>query len=247
MAQTWCPQEYARHAAFVPALGASILSALAPRPGERILDLGCGDGTLTLDIAASGAAVIGVDASPAMIAAARARGIDAHVADATALAFASEFDAVFSNAVLHWVRDPDAALAGIARALKPGGRFVAEFGGHGCVAAIHTAIRAVLWHRGITARSPWYFPAPDEYRARVEAAGLRVDAIRLFARPTPLPTGIEGWLDTFANPMLGELPDDDRRQAVREIVALLEPVLCDSHGQWMADYVRLQVVANSAI
>jgi trans-aconitate methyltransferase len=241
--QTWSPQEYARNAAFVPALGASILAQLAPQPGERILDLGCGDGVLTQEIAAAGATVVAVDASPAMVAAARTRGLDARVADATALPFVDEFDAVFSNAVLHWVKAADAALAGIARALKPGGRFVAEFGGFMCVASIHTAVRAVLMRRGIAVDSPWFFPTAEQYREQVEAAGLRVDAIRTFARPTPLPTGIEGWLDTFAGPMLGELGANDRPEAVAEIARLLEPALRDWRGTWTADYVRLQVVA----
>ena len=139
---TWSSDRYIEHAAYVPNLGAAVLELLDARPGERVLDVGCGEGTLTQQIAARGAAVIGVDSSQDMIDAARARGLDARLVDAEALPFDNEFDAVFSNAVLHWVRDHDALLTGVARALRPGGRFVAEFGGHGNIAAIEVAIGA---------------------------------------------------------------------------------------------------------
>ena len=143
--QEWQADRYAHHAHFVPTLGQPVLELLKPRPGERILDLGCGDGVLTEKIAAAGAAVTGVDASPDMIAAAQRRGLAARVMNGARLEFAGEFDAVFSNAALHWMKDdPDAVIAGVARALKPGGRFVAEMGGHGCVAAIVVAMVATL-------------------------------------------------------------------------------------------------------
>lgn len=244
MAQIWSPDGYARHAAFVPALGASMLERLAPAAGERILDLGCGDGALTVALVASGAQVVGVDASPEMIAAARNRSLDARLMNAAALTFDQEFDAVFSNAVLHWVRDAEAVLAGVARALKPGGRFVAEFGGHGNVAAIAVAVRAVLDRRGVSYEWPWYYPTPAEYRARLEAHQFRVEDIALIPRPTPLPTGMDGWLETFAASLLTALPPGDRERARAEIVELLKPCLCDSAGNWTADYVRLQVVAH---
>ena len=156
MSQTWSPKDYEHHAAFVPELGLPMLAWLAPAKGERVLDLGCGDGTLTAQIVGTGARVVGVDSSPAMVDAARARGIDAHVIDAACLPFESEFDAVFSNAALHWVHQADAALTGIARALRPGGRFVAEFGGHLNVASITVAIRAVFAARHLRPVWPWY-------------------------------------------------------------------------------------------
>jgi SAM-dependent methyltransferase len=244
MAQIWSPEGYARHAGFVPALGASILERLSPAAGERILDLGCGDGALTVTIAAAGAMVVGVDSSPEMIAAARARGLDARQMDAAALSFDREFDAVFSNAVLHWIHDVDGVLAGVSRALRPGGRFVAEFGGHGNVAAIAVAARAVLERRDAAYHWPWYYPTPAEYRGRLEAHGFVVDDIALIPRPTPLPTGMAGWLETFAVSLLSVLPPEDRPRATAEIVELLRPSLCDSAGNWTADYVRLQVVAH---
>src|SRR5208337_4503768 len=138
--QSWSAAGYDENARFVSDLGGEILAWLDPKPGERILDLGCGDGALTEKIAAAGSSVTGVDTSPEFLAAARRRGLDAREMDGQALSFASEFDAVFSNAALHWMTAPEAVLAGIARALKLGGRFVAEFGGHGNVAAIVTAM-----------------------------------------------------------------------------------------------------------
>ena len=243
MTQSWSPADYKQHAAFVPALGAPMLGVLAPQAGERILDLGCGDGVLTAQIVESGAKVVGVDASPDMITAARARGIDAHVADASALPFDAEFDAVFSNAVLHWVPDADAVLRGVSRALRPGGRFVAEFGGHLNVAAISAGIRAVFKARGLALAWPWYYPTPDEYSQKLVAAGLAVRSIALVPRPTPLPTGLDGWLRTFGGAVLSGLPEADRDAIRSEIVELLRPVLCDKSGNWTADYVRLRVVA----
>ena len=241
---TWSPTDYARHAAFVPALGAPMIDRLAIRPGDRILDLGCGDGTLTKQLIERGATVVGVDASPEMVAAARAAGIDAHVADATALTFTREFDAVFSNAVLHWVKDAGAAIDGIARALVPGGRFVAEFGGHTNVAGISTAIRAVLDRRGVPYVWPWHYPTADEYANLLRARGFDVTRAALVPRPTPLPTGLAGWLDTFAGGVMSGASPDIRTDLRDEIVALAAPSLRDAAGHWTADYVRLQVEAR---
>ena len=244
MIQQWSPADYRHNAAFVPALGASILARLAPQASERILDLGCGDGVLTEQIAAAGAIVVGVDASPEMVSAAQARGLDARLVDARALTFDAEFDGVFSNAVLHWIPDADPVIAGVTRALKPGGRFVAECGGHTNVAAIAVAIRAVFGRHGIAFESPWYYPTPEEYRRRLEAHGLMVREVRLFPRPTPLPTGMTGWLRTFRVSQFQGVPPELAGQVETEIVDLLRPSLCDSEGRWTADYVRLQVVAE---
>lgn len=244
MSQQWSPTDYQRHAAFVPALGASILERLAPRPGERILDLGCGDGVLTAKLVEAGATVVGVDASPQMIAAAVERGLDAQVMDGRALTFEAEFDAVFSNAALHWIPEADAVVRGVARALKPGGRFVAEFGGHTNVAAIATAIRAVLTRRGIPFTWPWFYPTPDEYRAVLDAAGLRVEEVRLVPRPTPLPSGMAAWLGTFGGALMQRVPPGALEEVTAEIVDLLAPALRDTAGNWTADYVRLQAVAH---
>lgn len=240
--QTWQARRYAATAAFVPAGGAAVLALLAPQQGERILDLGCGDGALTKEIAAAGASVVAVDAAPDMVAAARAGGLDARVMPGQSLAFEREFDAVFSNAALHWMRPPETVLQGVRRALKPGGRFVAEMGGHNNIAAIMVAVAAVLGRRGLNAPalSPWYFPSALAYRAKLEAAGFAVTEISLFGRPTVLDSGIDAWLDNFAEDFFAPLPAAERAAARTEIVDLLRPVLVDETGTWIADYVRLR-------
>jgi trans-aconitate methyltransferase len=250
MIQVWNPKDYAEVGAFVPTLGAGVFEWLAPQPGERILDVGCGDGQLTSKIAASGAEVIGVDASAAMVDGARLRGVRAQVCNAEALAFVSEFDAVFSNAALHWVRDQNAMLAGVRRALKPGGRFVAEMGGHGNIAAIQVALAAVLARHRLApefnAEQMNYFPTPAAYRARLERHGFAVEEIQLIPRPTPLgESGMAGWLHTFRRGVLDALPELLRPTVAAETVALLEPVLRDEQGNWTADYVRLRFVARA--
>jgi trans-aconitate methyltransferase len=246
MTQTWNPTTYETIGSFVPTLGAGVLEWLAPQPGERILDLGCGDGQLTAKIAASGANVIGVDASSAMIEGAKSRGIEASVCNAEALPFDREFDAVFSNAALHWVRNQDAMLAGVKRALKPGGRFVAEMGGHGNVAAILVALMAVLErHGGGLEDGVNYYPAPDIYADRLGSHGFVVEKIQLIPRPTPLPAGMSAWLTTFRRGVLEAVPESLRATVVEETVALLEPALCDERGNWTGDYVRLRFIARA--
>jgi trans-aconitate methyltransferase len=244
--QHWSAARYAATAHFVPAFGAPVVELLAPLPGERILDLGCGDGVLTAKIAAAGAAVVAVDAAPDMVAAARAKGLDARVVPGQLLAFEREFDAVFSNAALHWMQPPETVIAGVARALKPGGRFVAEMGGHNNTAAIQTAFRAVLGKRGIEALSlsPWYFPSAAAYGAKLEAAGFRIDEIAIIPRPTPLEAGFAAWLDTFTDDFFAPLPAADRAVARQEVIDLLEPILKDETGLWIADYVRLRFRAT---
>ena len=227
----------------MPGLGAAVLELLAPRAGERILDVGCGEGTLTEQIVARGATVVGIDSSQDMIEAARARGLDARLVNAEALPFEHEFDAVFSNAALHWVSDHDALLDGVARALKRGGRFVAEFGGHGNVTAIEAAIKTVLARRQVPPRARRYYPSDDEYRARLVAHGFTVKDISLIPRPTPLPTGIRGWLGIFERSTLDRL-GAGAESALDEIEELLRPTLCDREGRWTADYVRLRFCAT---
>jgi len=246
--QHWSAERYAATAHFVPAFGVPVVELLAPRPGERILDLGCGDGVLTAKVGAAGASVVAVDAAPDMVAAAKAKGLDARVVPGQSLAFEREFDAVFSNAALHWMRPQEAVLTGVARALKPGGRFVAEMGGHNNTAAILTAFRAVLGRRGIDSLGlmPWYFPSAAAYRAKLEAAGFRVEEIAIIPRPTPLSAGLAAWLDTFAEDFLNPLPRADRATAKQEICDLLQPILMDETGLWIADYVRLRFRATLA-
>ena len=219
------------------------MELLAPVAGERILDLGCGDGALTEKLVACGCAVVGVDASPAQVEAARRRGLDARVLDGQHLAFDREFDAVFSNAALHWMTEPDRVIAGVWRALRSGGRFVGEFGGRGCVARIVAALRGALARQGVDERriQPWYFPGDDEYRARLAARGFVVRSIALIPRPTPLPGDVGEWLETFAQPFLAAAPD--RTALLDAVRAELRPHLCGADGRWTADYVRLRFAA----
>jgi trans-aconitate methyltransferase len=245
-AQQWSAEGYAKNARFVADLGAPVLDWLDPQPGERVLDVGCGDGALTASIVARGADVVGVDSSAALIESARARGLDARVIDAYAMPFHAEFDAAFSNAALHWMLEPDRVLQGVRRALKPRGRFAGEMGGHGNVAAICTAILAVLRQHGIDGESrwPWYFPTPAEYAEKLETHGFVVTRLEVIPRPTPLPTGMRGWLDTFANPFLVGVPADRRNDMLEEITSLLAPSLRGRSGAWTADYVRLRFAAQ---
>jgi trans-aconitate methyltransferase len=246
MQQPWNAQGYAREGRFVADLARDLVADLAPRAGERILDVGCGDGELTAAIAASGARVVGVDSSAAMVEAARARGLEAHAVAAEELAYESEFDAVFSNAALHWVRDQDRALAALARALRPGGRLVAEMGGHGNIASISVALSAVMERHGLDDRERGtnYFPTPAAYGRRLEQAGFAVESIRLIPRPTPLPGGMRAWLELFRRGVLDAVPPAQREAVLEDTVRLLAPVLRDEQGNWVADYVRLRFRAR---
>lgn len=248
MTQTWNPRSYGENAAFVHGLAGSVLEWLSAKPGEIILDLGCGDGQLTRRIVDAGATVVGADSSPEMVTAARALEVQAEVASAEALPHADRsFDAVFSNAALHWVRDQDAMMAEVRRVLKPGGRFVAEMGGHGNVAAIRVGLMAVLARHGFADREDGvnYYPTPEGYTRRLARHGFTMEQIALIPRPTPLPeSGMRGWLNTFRRGVLDGLPEALRETVVEETVALLEPALCDEDGNWTADYMRLRFIAK---
>ena len=246
--QSWDPERYARNARFVSDLGAPVVEMLAPRPGEHILDLGCGDGALTETLASMGCRVVAVDGSEAQVAAALERGLDARVADGHHLDFDAEFDAVFSNAALHWMTRPDDVLRGVRRALRPGGRFVGEFGGHGCVARIVSALADGLERRGVDPRAvhPWYFPTAEEYAARLEAQGFSVRSAALIPRPTPLPGDLSDWLEIFAGSFTAALPPTEGPRFLGEVREAVRPHLCDTQGRWKADYVRLRFAAVRA-
>jgi len=242
--QRWDPQQYAEHARFVSELGSAVLELLDPRPGECIIDLGCGDGALTAKLLECGCKVLATDASPDMVSATKNRGLNAIVLDGQALDFDKEFDAVFSNAALHWMKDQQKVCAGVWRALKPGGRFVAEFGAKGNVAVIVDALESALATRGVEITTPWYFPDPEEYRELLSAAGFTVTTMECFQRPTLLPGDIGGWLQTFAQVYLAALAQEDRSEFIEEIVEMVRPYLCDEKGCWHADYVRLRFSAT---
>lgn len=240
--QDWQADRYARNARFVADLAEDLIDLLAPVPGERILDIGCGDGALTAKIVAAGAEVVAVDAGPDMVAAARAAGLDARVMDGQALTFDHEFDAVFTNAAMHWMPNQDAVIAGVARALMPGGRFVGEFGGGSNVASILEGYAHVLGKRGLDSGSanPWCFPSLEEHRGRLIDHGFTVDHIDLFQRPTEIPGALGDWLETLGGTFLGLVDEAERATVKTEMEDYLCPRLVDANGKWILDYERLR-------
>lgn len=223
-----------------------VIDWLAPLPGERILDLGCGDGALTEKLIPLDCEVVAVDQSAAMVEAAQRRGIDAQVADARRLTFEPRFDAVFSNAVLHWVREADAVVEGVARALRPGGRFVGEFGGQGNVRLICAALRKAMARRGLELDETcgWYFPNPAEYSAVLTRHGLEVIRAELIPRPTPTPGDAKQWLANFGDHLLSLAPAAERETILDEVNTALEPQLRGEDGVWRIDYVRIRFAAH---
>jgi trans-aconitate methyltransferase len=246
--QAWNAAEYANHASFVPALGAPALALLDPMPGEYILDLGCGDGALTGEIAARGCRVLGIDSSAEMIAAATERGVPACVLNALDLDFVAEFDAVFSNAALHWMPEPARVAHHVHRALKPGGRFVGECGGEGNVASLRDAmVRSFANHPEFGQfESPWYLPTDREYRNILEDAGFRVSSIQLIPRPTALKSGIIPWLQIFTAGITEHLAPAQKDMFHAEVAELARPHIYREDTGWVADYVRLRFVAVKA-
>ncbi|MBI2823535.1 MAG: methyltransferase domain-containing protein [Planctomycetia bacterium] len=245
-AQTWDPALYDARHSFVYKAAADMLGLLAPQRGERILDLGCGTGHLTAQIAAAGAEVIGLDLSEEMVREARRNfpQLAFQTADATDFSVSVPQDAVFSNAVLHWVHPPAAAARAIARALRPGGRFVAEFGGRGCIAKIIAAVNAALGASDAE-RRPWFFPSVGEYTALLEQQGFEIRFATLFDRPTPLEDGERGlrnWLAMFAGPYFAPLDEHRRESALTDVENRLRGELWQD-GRWIADYRRIRVVA----
>jgi trans-aconitate methyltransferase len=246
MSQAWDPVLYARAARLLSDFGEALIALVAPKPGERILDLGCGDGVLTEKLVATGARVVGIDASPAMVEAAQRRGIDARLTRGEDLAFEAEFDAVFSNAALHWMKPPATVIQRVRRALRPGGRLVLEMGGAGNNASLLDGLYSLLRERGLDgpALSPWYFPSADEYSGLLRDSGFVVDLAELFPRPTPLPGDITDWFDSFCGAFLAAIPETDRQEFKVELARRLAPRLQDDEGRWTMDYMRLRVCAH---
>ena len=250
----WDAKFYDRQHSFVWQFGADLVEQLSPQTGERILDLGCGTGHLTGEIANLGAIAIGMDSSPTMIARARQSypQLQFEIADARNLSFVGEFDAVFSNAVLHWISEPEAVVAGVWQSLKPGGRFVAEFGGRGNVAAIIAASYRAIQAAGYpisSADNPWYFPSISEYTTLLEARGFEVTFALLFDRPTPLEDGERGmqnWLEMFASSLLEGISAEAKQEIFAAIERELRPQLYRD-GTWYADYRRIRIISRKPL
>jgi SAM-dependent methyltransferase len=249
-ATKWDAGLYDDKHSFVWKMAEDLLVLLAAQPGEKILDIGCGTGHMAAKIAESGALVTGVDRSPEMIRQARASysGIRFEVGDATQIPLEEHFDAVFSNATLHWIKEPERVVTEVSRLLRPGGRFVAEFGGHGNVAELMAAME-----RGWTnvdlpqpLPNPWYFPSLGEYAGLLEKHGLEVTYGLLFERPTPLEegeSGLRNWLTMFGGAIYEKLTERQRDEVIEETVREARPKLF-REGQWVIDYRRLRVVAK---
>jgi trans-aconitate 2-methyltransferase len=244
----WDPELYEARHSFVWQFGQDLIELLAPKPGERILDLGCGPGQLTAKIAEAGAAVVGLDASPAMIGQARQNfpQLSFVLGDAARMSFREEFDAVFSNAALHWMLDREGVARAIAAALKRGGRFVAELGGRGNIQQLEAEIEKVA-HRYLGDATPerrTYYPALGEYASLLEANRLEVRTALLFDRPTPLEgeSGMENWIRQFKAYYFESLSPAQAAKAIGEVAELLRPTAFRD-GIWVADYRRLRITA----
>jgi trans-aconitate methyltransferase len=244
----WNPSLYDQKHAYVSEYGKALISVLAPRAGELILDVGCGTGHLAKAIAEAGARVIGIDSSTSMIETARKTypGIEFLVADARDFSFPAPFDAVFSNATLHWITEQEQVVNCIAVSLKTGGRFVAEFAGKGNVGAIVTAIQqSVEEILHVLVDAEWYYPSIGEYATLLENHGLAVRSALLFDRPTQLEDGemgLRNWVTMFAEHMFRTVPGDVRQQVLDRVEEKLRPVIF-KEGHWFADYRRLRIVA----
>jgi trans-aconitate methyltransferase len=251
----WDPALYDSKHSFVWKYGEELIELLAPKPGERVLDLGCGTGHLTSRLAVAGASVTGLDHSAAMIQQARLNYPDLEfvAGDAADFAFPEPFDGVFSNAALHWVKRAEDVVICVARSLKPGGRFVAEFGGKGNIRAIHAALlRALgelegeLGSANNSGWNPWYYPSIGQYAGLLERHGLAVRHAILFDRPTPLEEGERGlriWLEMFAGDLLDTLPPEARERTIQSVERQLRPARFRD-GAWIADYARIRVLAR---
>jgi trans-aconitate methyltransferase len=242
---SWDPQAYAKNARFVADLGQPLLELLAPQPGELIMDLGCGDGALTEKIAVRGASVFGTDASIEQARAAKDRGLLVAVVDGHHLCFKRQFDAVFSNAALHWMKQPESVVQGVWQCLKAGGRFVGEFGAKGNVQTIRSALHGALRRRGVDPITidPWYYPSPEDFSKLLVNSEFIVRYIEIIPRPTRLPGELLDWLEIFAQPFTSAVEEGDRPSYLDEVCGRSEAALRDVDGRWTVDYVRLRFAA----
>ncbi|PLS03766.1 class I SAM-dependent methyltransferase [Neobacillus cucumis] len=245
---SWNANLYDGKHSFVSMYGESLFELLAPQKGEKILDLGCGTGDLAKQLSEYGAEMTGVDKSEKMIEQARNKYPDIKfiVQDATELEFHHEFDAVFSNAALHWIKQPREALTCIYNCLKQGGRFVAEFGGKGNIRSISDEIINQIEAENLPfniKKFPWFFPSIAEYTSLMEQAGFRVTFAQHVDRPTPLEgkSGVTNWIHMFGGSMLDGFSDDQKHRIIAKVEDNLRKVIFKD-GNWVADYKRIRVI-----
>ena len=244
----WNADKYKKHADFVSNLAFPVVELLNPQENERILDLGCGDGTLAVEIEKFNAKVIAVDLSGDMVQKTKEKGIEAYVMSATGLTFENEFDAVFSNAVLHWVKEDEESIKKIFKSLKPKGRFIAEFGGYGNIKFLTDAMEEVFerYPEFGDYDNPWNFPKESDYRQLLENNGFTVEYIELIPRPTKV-DDISNWLDIFANGIVSHLTQKQQVQFKKEAREVLKPKIYSQKDGWVADYVRLRLKAYKTV
>jgi SAM-dependent methyltransferase len=242
MIQKWDPKSYAKDAAFVSMYGEELITLLAPIPGDKVMDLGCGDGFLAGKVAAMGCDVTGVDASEAQVGATEKRGIRAVVGDGESLGFLDEFDSVLSNAALHWMLRPEKVIANVWRNLKPGGIFVGEMGAKGNVSTVVETLSSLLERRGHNSEryNPWYFPTEEEYKELLVAHGFNINTICTFSRPTKIKGDLVSWLRIFAQSFVAPIAKEERDLFFGEAEAALRPYLYSEKNGWIVDYVRLR-------
>jgi len=240
----WNPKTYNKHTAFVSQLALPVVDLLAPKEGEQVLDVGCGDGTLAVEIERRGAKVIGIDMSAEMVEACRNNGIEAYLGSVTDLPYENVFDSVFSNAVLHWVKDARGAVHNIFKSLKKGGCFVCEFGGEGNAYHLVTAMEEVFTNHPEFGEfnNPWYFPCVEEYTVLLESEGFSVEYIEIIPRPTSM-DDISNWLDIFANGVTSHLSQEQFRVFKKETTEILRTKIYNEDEGWVLDYKRLRIKA----
>ena len=247
----WDTKLYIEKHGFVYEYGENLIKLLNPQEDELILDLGCGTGQLTNEISKSGATVIGIDASENMINAAKEKydKIDFYVKDAANFQFEEPFDAIFSNAVLHWVLESEKSVISMFDNLKNRGRLVLEFGGKGNVRIILDAVDKILRESGFPEKAKiknWYFPSISEYTNLLEKNGFEVELARLYERPTELTdseNGIKEWLLMFGTVIFKDLSAEDKSQIIDKVQNEVKG-RCFINGKWFADYKRIQILAT---
>ena len=242
MIQKWDPKSYAKDAAFVSIYGEELITLLAPIPGDKVMDLGCGDGFLTEKMAEMGCVVTGVDASAAQVGATEERGIKAVVGNGESLGLLDVFDGVISNAALHWMRLPEKVIANVWLNLKPGGVFVGEMGAKGNVSSVVETLSSLLERRGHNSElyNPWYFPTEEEYSELLAAQGFNINTTSTFSRPTKIKGDLVSWLRIFAQSFVAPIEEEERDFFYKEAETALRPYLYSEKNGWIVDYVRLR-------